>query len=440
MSIATILCVDNNVDYTDALAALLEGSGYRAVTAHSAEEALLRLAETEIDLMILDLRLANDEIEGDVSGLDLAEKIFLPIPKILLTGFPTTSAVFHGLRKVEGSRPALVDLISKDEGPQAILASVEKHLGLLLSNHQLEKVQSFFEQQLLPLGLGGEQIEQQSTEDLEQSRDQIETALRFPEAFGTVKLKMLNDGSLVVAAGSDFHYEFGILPILLERKKLVADRMRETKGIVLTQPIPHPPAGGDTPVKILFLSANPKGTAQLRLDEEVRAIDQALMQTEFRDRFIIRQHWALRAFDLQSYLLRHKPDIVHFSGHGSPASEIILEDNSGKSQPLSPRALRQLFAVLKDNIRCVVLNACFSEQQAQGIAEHIDCVIGMSRAISDPAAAGFAAAFYQALGYGRDVKTAFDLGCIQIDAEGLGEANTPKLLAYRTNPKKLSFV
>jgi hypothetical protein len=111
----------------------------------------------------------------------------------------------------------------------------------------------------------------------------------------------------------------------------------------------------------------------------------------------------------------------------------------GNSKGVSPRALSQLFSVLKDNIRCVVLNACYSEQQAQAIAEHIDCVIGMSRSISDPAAIGFATCFYQGLGYGRDIKTSFDLGCIEIELENLGEENTPKLLALRSNPKDIVF-
>ncbi len=141
----------------------------------------------------------------------------------------------------------------------------------------------------------------------------------------------------------------------------------------------------DKPIKILFLAANPKDTSQLRLDEEMRGIDQVLRQAEFRDKFDIKQHWAVRVVDLQGYLLRYKPDIVHFSGHGSASTEIILEDNYGNSQSVSSRALSQLFDVLKDNIRCVVLNACYSEQQAKAIAEHIDCVIGMSKAIGDKA-------------------------------------------------------
>jgi hypothetical protein len=197
---------------------------------------------------------------------------------------------------------------------------------------------------------------------------------------------------------------------------------------------------GEKPIEILFLSANPSDTTRLKLGEESRAIDQALRQAEFRDKFDIKQHWAVRIADLQGFLLRHKPDIVHFSGHGSESSEIILEDNSGNSQPVSVRALSTLFSVLKDNIRCVVLNACYSEPQAQAIAEHIDCVIGMSEAIGDAAAISFASAFYQALGFGRDLKTAFDLGCVQIDLESLDEQDVPKLLCKKCDPKEIVFV
>lgn len=194
------------------------------------------------------------------------------------------------------------------------------------------------------------------------------------------------------------------------------------------------------PIKILFLAANPQDTDRLRLDEEIRGIKQALLQAEYRDHFAIEQEWAVRVSDLQSHLLRHQPDIVHFSGHGSAASEIILEDKTGESQTVPTRALEQLFAVLKDNIRCVLLNACYSKKQAQAIAKHIDCVIGMSKAIGDEAAINFAVAFYQALGYGRDVKTAFDLGCVQIDLQSLNEQDTPKLLAANCDPEEIVFV
>lgn len=193
------------------------------------------------------------------------------------------------------------------------------------------------------------------------------------------------------------------------------------------------------PIKILFLAANPEDTVSLGIDKEVREIKQALLKTEFRDKFDFEQEFAVRASDLQGHLLRHKPDIVHFSGHGSNASEIILEDDFGGSHKVSEHALSQLFAVLKDNIRCVVFNACYSAQQAQAIAQHIDCVVGMSQALGDEAAISFAVAFYRALGYGKDVKTAFDLGCLQIHLENLKEQDTPKLLNIKNNAREIIF-
>jgi hypothetical protein len=200
-------------------------------------------------------------------------------------------------------------------------------------------------------------------------------------------------------------------------------------------------------VKILFLAANPADTEPLSLDEEVRAIDGAIRGADFRDQFDIRQHWAVRSTELDDFLLRHRPHIVHFSGHGSEAHELMLvepggatgDDPSG-SQPVSPETLSRLFSALKDNVRLVVLNACYSEGQARAIADHIDCVIGMSREISDAAAVAFATAFYQALAYGRDVKTAFDLACVEAGQTGEGEGTTPRRIAERVDPREIVFV
>jgi len=51
-------------------------------------------------------------------------------------------------------------------------------------------------------------------------------------------------------------------------------------------------------IEILFLAVNPLDTTRLRLDEEVRAIDQALRQANYRDQFDLRQHWAVRSLCL----------------------------------------------------------------------------------------------------------------------------------------------
>src|SRR5581483_5225541 len=89
--------------------------------------------------------------------------------------------------------------------------------------------------------------------------------------------------------------------------------------------------GKSSSINILFLASNPRDTIPLRLDEEMRSIDQALLMAEFRDAFAIQQQWAVRRTELSQHLLRYSPNIVHFSGHGSTASEIILQDDAGSS-------------------------------------------------------------------------------------------------------------
>jgi hypothetical protein len=165
----------------------------------------------------------------------------------------------------------------------------------------------------------------------------------------------------------------------------------------------------ETVKKILVLASNPIGTSSLRLDQEVRDIQAGLERSKHRDRFEVVSKLALRPADLRRALLDHQPQIVHFSGHGGGRQGLILENNSGQPQAVSAEALAGLFK-LSDEVKCVVLNACYSEPQAQAIHKHIDYVIGMEQAIGDRAAIEFSVGFYDALGAGRSVEDAFEFG------------------------------
>lgn len=181
-------------------------------------------------------------------------------------------------------------------------------------------------------------------------------------------------------------------------------------------------------IKVLFLAANPESTVRLKLDEEIRAITQRIRAAEHRDLIEVVQEHAVRPDDLQDALLRHKPHMVHFSGHGSDRDELLLVDDSGRAKPVSKNALVNLFRILRDNVKVVVLNACFSRPQAEGIVTHIPCAVGMSQAVGDTAAIKFAAAFYRALAFGRSVQDAFDLGVNSLMLEDIPEEHAPALL------------
>lgn len=179
--------------------------------------------------------------------------------------------------------------------------------------------------------------------------------------------------------------------------------------------------------KILLLSVNPKGTHQLRLDEEFREIQEAFKRSKYRDQFEIIIGLATRVSDLRRALLEYEPTIVHFSGHGSGNDGLVLENEFGQQQLVSSQALASLFEQCQKNVECVLLNACHSEFQAQGIYESIDCVITMQKAIGDKAAIKFALGFYDALGAGKPYEICFKWGRSAIDLEGLPESEIPKI-------------
>ena len=160
--------------------------------------------------------------------------------------------------------------------------------------------------------------------------------------------------------------------------------------------------------KILILAANPKDTNKLRLDEEVREIQSAHRQAKNREEIAIISQWALRVDDLRREILYHTPNIVHFCGHGAGDDGLVLENEYGQKQLVSSDSLAGLFKLFDKDVECVVLNACYSEVQAEAIHQHINCVIGMSYAIGDKAAIKFATGFYDALSSRRNYQDSFE--------------------------------
>ncbi|GHO88056.1 CHAT domain-containing protein [Dictyobacter formicarum] len=180
-------------------------------------------------------------------------------------------------------------------------------------------------------------------------------------------------------------------------------------------------------IKILFLSANPILTPHLHLDEEVRTITERIRATEFRDTLELFSAWAVQPRDILLLLNIHKPHIVHFSGHGSKDGNLLFADSDKGGAFVSVRTLKTVFTVLKDNIRLVVFNACYTQPQAIAISKTIDCVIGTNQAIGDQAAIVFAASLYQAIGFGCSIRNAYDQGKAALLLEGFEEEKAPRL-------------
>ena len=188
-------------------------------------------------------------------------------------------------------------------------------------------------------------------------------------------------------------------------------------------------------VTILFLSANPAMTKPLDLEEECNGIKEQLQyaagKAGVKNIFKVEQRHEISIRELIRQIQNYDPQIIHFSGHGSPENALIFKnENTGQSEEVPQSKLSDLFEILvkEIDIDLVFLNACFSEKQASGIGNHIKCVIGMSDAIPDQTAKEFAVTFYSSLGFGRSIKNAFDLAMAQLGLLSLSGDKIPRLI------------
>jgi len=192
---------------------------------------------------------------------------------------------------------------------------------------------------------------------------------------------------------------------------------------------------GKGKISILFLSADPTNVPHIRTDQEFREIKEKLSLARFRDVFALEQpQLSVRSEDISQALLDFEPRIVHFSGHGTPAGELCFEDRSGEVHRVDPDALADLFSQFTPQLVCVILNACYSEEQAKAISKSVSFVIGMNDSIGDEAAISYSIGFYQALGAGHNVEKAHQLGCAQIRMNCPGEHLTPILYKKCDSP------
>jgi hypothetical protein len=205
-----------------------------------------------------------------------------------------------------------------------------------------------------------------------------------------------------------------------------------------------PPAPAPRPVRrrvVLLMSAN-SDRRPLRLDVERREINEVVARAHAGHLLEVRTADAVRLGDLQNTLIANEPAIAHFSGHGDASAGIVLTDDlsrrdlgdrrpgdDGRPRPVPPAALTELFGIVRNGLRCVVLNACYSADQARAIAVHVPCVIGMRGGIADDAAICFSTGFYLGVAHGETIGSAFRLGCNRLSLQGHADAGVPQLIA-----------
>jgi len=184
-------------------------------------------------------------------------------------------------------------------------------------------------------------------------------------------------------------------------------------------------------LNVLYLTANPDRTNSLRVDAEVRQVQDAVRGSAFRDNISLQYRPAADLDSLIEGLNDHRPRIVHFSGHGDPGG-IAVDNPEIARRPIkivSFDLLAKALSATDTPPEIVVLNACKSAGARKTLLPPAKIVIVMRDSVSDLAATAFAAKFYAAIAAGQSVKSAFAQAKVAIEMVSLNEADTPDLLA-----------
>lgn len=180
--------------------------------------------------------------------------------------------------------------------------------------------------------------------------------------------------------------------------------------VVRAAELPHDTVPATAEQTMLYLAASPQDMPPLRSDVEARKVRERLQVSRQRDRYRIEWCPASRFDDITQALIDYEPHVVHFSGHGDADGNLIVEDDCGGRDFITPEGLADIFGQHRSTIRCVIVNACHSTHLAKILSTRIGHAVGMRAEIADEAAIQFSVGFYQGLFAGRSVPDAFERG------------------------------
>lgn len=187
-------------------------------------------------------------------------------------------------------------------------------------------------------------------------------------------------------------------------------------------------------LKILFLGANPFSTGILNLKGEYAEIAKRLEDSKIKDRLDIRSNFSTTLEDFQEKIDKFKPQIIHFAGHGEDNSNemadfsrgiqridwrdeaglVFFDNDHRKARYIGNDTLDYHFETFieidKIPIEVVILNACYSVNQAKVIAKRVKYVIGVNNSIKDDASIDFTSGFYYKLAESDNIIAAFRYG------------------------------
>lgn len=193
--------------------------------------------------------------------------------------------------------------------------------------------------------------------------------------------------------------------------------------------------------KLLILTANPAKTALIDINSEIVEIFEAFQNGDLED-IQIKFRKRVTYSQLRKEILREKPHMVHFSGHGNltnpsvinayrgrgimaeesiDESIILLHDDENRDPfPVDITLLKETLSDLITNhqvpLKLFVINACYTDNMALTISTLGIYVVGARMPLLEKASIKFTGEFYRGLADGHSIEKSFYSGIISLRA------------------------
>ena len=191
---------------------------------------------------------------------------------------------------------------------------------------------------------------------------------------------------------------------------------------------------------ILFMGANPPGTTKVQLE-----VEHSRIVTKLNGKFNFPTAKFVSSTDIPELIITHKPNIIHFSGHGKDPETgehgsdtttsrgivgfsmpkdyekkggiVVFDEDMRGMKIIDDDSLKYVFQVAVETfnipLEVVIFNSCFSVSQAKVVGKYVPYVVGTARAIKDTTAMAFATGFYFGIANGLTIEKAFSAGKMQ---------------------------
>lgn len=163
-------------------------------------------------------------------------------------------------------------------------------------------------------------------------------------------------------------------------------------------------------IKVLLLGSQYQAKGEVLVGEEIRKLRKTL--EKYKDLFEFRDEPAIRRREIALKISSFKPNIIHFSGHGTSDTGPLFNGDEIHihSFDLKLDLIEILKQNAKDSVKLIIFNVCDSEKIAQEVVNFIDYSIGTKSKINDDFAPQFSKGFYSILGNKESIKLSFENG------------------------------